>query len=77
MLGDMEADNVDFATHHYTPRRVREGDFCQVSYFVAKEAESANSVFGGGAILLTVSIRFPGQPGRDRPWPAGTQVRIL
>src|ERR1051325_10899558 len=39
-LGDIEADNLDFATHNYTPRRAREGDFCQVSYFLAKEPES-------------------------------------
>ncbi len=39
-LGEAEADNLDFATHHYTPRRARESDFCEVSYFVAKEPES-------------------------------------
>jgi len=39
-LDDIEADNLDFATHNYTPRRAREGDFCQVSYFLAKEPES-------------------------------------
>jgi general secretion pathway protein J len=40
LLDDVEADNVDFGTHHYTPRRAGEGDFCQVSYFVAKDPES-------------------------------------
>jgi hypothetical protein len=35
-LGEMEADNVDFATHFYTPVRSGEGDYCQVSYFVDK-----------------------------------------
>jgi prepilin-type N-terminal cleavage/methylation domain-containing protein len=35
-LGEMEADNLDFATHFYTPARPREGDYCQVSYFVDK-----------------------------------------
>ena len=39
-LGEADADNLDFATHNYTPRRAREGDFCEVSYFVAKEPES-------------------------------------
>jgi hypothetical protein len=40
MVGDVEADNLDFATHNYKPRRAREGDFCQVSYFLAKDPES-------------------------------------
>jgi type II secretion system protein J len=40
MLGDVEADNLDFATHNYTPRHPREGDFCEVSYFVDKDAQS-------------------------------------
>jgi len=35
-LGDMEADNLDFATHNYMPARPGEGDYCQVSYFVDK-----------------------------------------
>jgi general secretion pathway protein J len=37
MIGDLEADNIDFATHYYAPRREREGDYCQTSYFVEKE----------------------------------------
>ncbi len=37
MLGGAEADNLDFATHNYTPRRAREGDYCQISYFLEKE----------------------------------------
>jgi hypothetical protein len=32
----VEADNVDFGTHHYRPQRDGEGDFCQMSYFVAQ-----------------------------------------
>jgi prepilin-type N-terminal cleavage/methylation domain-containing protein len=39
-LGGMEADSVDFATHNFTPGRPREGDFCQESFFVEKEARS-------------------------------------
>lgn len=39
-LGDIEADNIDFATHNYTPKRAREGDFCEVSYFVDTERQS-------------------------------------
>jgi general secretion pathway protein J len=40
MLEDVEADNLDFATHNYTPRAVREGDFCEVSYFITKNEET-------------------------------------
>jgi len=40
MLGDVQADNLDFATHNYTPHRGGEGDFCQLSYFLDKEPES-------------------------------------
>ena len=40
MLGEVEADNLDFATHNYIPHRSREGDFCAVSYFLGKEPES-------------------------------------
>jgi prepilin-type N-terminal cleavage/methylation domain-containing protein len=39
-LGDMEADNLDFATHHYTPRNPNEGDFCEVSYYVDRNPET-------------------------------------
>jgi hypothetical protein len=40
MIGKMEADNLDFATHNYTPRRPREGDYCQVSLYLDKDPES-------------------------------------
>jgi type II secretion system protein J len=39
-LGDVQADNLDFATHNYSPGRAREGDFCEVSYFLEKERQS-------------------------------------
>ena len=39
-VGNVEADNVDFATHNYTPRRVREGDFCQESFYLDKNPET-------------------------------------
>ncbi len=32
-----EADNLDFGTHNFTPNRPREGDFCQISYYVEKD----------------------------------------
>lgn len=34
MIGTVEADNLDFATHHYSPKNEGEGDFCEQSYFV-------------------------------------------
>ncbi len=37
-VGDVEADNVDFATHNYTPHRDHEGDFCQESFYLDKDA---------------------------------------
>jgi prepilin-type N-terminal cleavage/methylation domain-containing protein len=36
-VDDIEADNLDFATHNYTPRRAREGDFCQESFYLDKD----------------------------------------
>jgi type II secretory pathway component PulJ len=35
-IGEMEADNLDFATRHYFPARAGEGDYCQVSYYIDK-----------------------------------------
>jgi type II secretory pathway component PulJ len=40
MIGDVEADNLDFATHNYTPRHANEGDFCEESYYVEKDPRS-------------------------------------
>jgi type II secretory pathway component PulJ len=42
MIGEQEADNLDFGTHNYRPRRLGEGDFCQVSYFVEKDEKTGN-----------------------------------
>ncbi|HEX9047966.1 MAG TPA: prepilin-type N-terminal cleavage/methylation domain-containing protein, partial [Verrucomicrobiae bacterium] len=39
-LGDIQADNMDFGTHHYTPRHAREGDFCQESVYLDKNPET-------------------------------------
>jgi len=39
-LGDVPADNLDFATHNYTARRSGEGDFRQTSLFVEKDPRS-------------------------------------
>ena len=40
VVGDIEADNVDFATHNYTPHRAHEGDFCQESFYLDKDLET-------------------------------------
>lgn len=40
MAGEVEADSLDFATHNYTPRRPREGDFCAVSFFLDKDPQT-------------------------------------
>ncbi len=53
-LEDVEADNLDFATHNYTPRRAGEGDFCEISYFLGKDKESGK--------LLLWRRRHPGIP---------------
>ena len=42
MLGDVQADNLDFATHNYTPRQAREGDWCEISYFLDKSPEDGD-----------------------------------
>jgi prepilin-type N-terminal cleavage/methylation domain-containing protein len=41
-IGTAEADNLDFATHYYTPRRVSEGDFCEVSYYVQPDPQTGH-----------------------------------
>ena len=40
LMGEVEADNLDFATHNYTPRRDHEGDFCEVSYYVGQDPQT-------------------------------------
>ena len=44
MLGDSDADNLDFATHNYTPHRTHEGDFCEVSYYLEKDSSSGSLI---------------------------------
>ena len=44
MIGSIAADNLDFATHNYTPRHAREGDYCQVSLYLDKDPESAGFI---------------------------------
>ena len=40
MVGSLPGDNLDFATHNYTPRRDREADFCETSFFLDKDPET-------------------------------------
>jgi prepilin-type N-terminal cleavage/methylation domain-containing protein len=40
MMGSMPADNLDFATHNYTPQHDGEGDYCQVSLYLDKDPQS-------------------------------------
>ncbi len=44
MLEDVEADNLDFATHNYMPKHPGEGDYCQVSVFLEKDPSSGEYV---------------------------------
>jgi hypothetical protein len=39
-VGEMEADNLDFATHNYTPRHPRQADYCQESLYLDKDPET-------------------------------------
>jgi type II secretion system protein J len=40
LIGERAADNLDFATHHYKPRRRGEADWCEASYFLERDRES-------------------------------------
>lgn len=44
-VGEVEADNLDFATHNYTPRRPKEGDFCEISYYVEQNPDGGFSLW--------------------------------
>jgi prepilin-type N-terminal cleavage/methylation domain-containing protein len=43
-LDDIQADNLDFATRNYVPKRQGEGDWCETSYFVQKDPKSGEYV---------------------------------
>jgi len=36
-----DADNLDFAARNFTPRKAREGDFCEVSYFLEADPKTS------------------------------------
>src|SRR6185312_16688360 len=42
MMGAMPGDNLDFATHNYTPSGEREADFCETSFFLDKDPASGS-----------------------------------
>ena len=44
VIGEVTADNLDFGTHNYAPKRPGEGDFCQVSFFLDKDPQSGEFV---------------------------------
>jgi len=68
MLGDIEADNLDFATHNYKPRRANECDFCEVSYFVSPGTAPGR--------LSLWRRRDPSSPD-DNPLAGGSREEIL
>ena len=39
-LGEKDADNLDFSTRNYTPRRAREPDYCETSYFLMRDPQA-------------------------------------
>ncbi|MFQ5655109.1 MAG: hypothetical protein ACE5GW_10320 [Planctomycetota bacterium] len=39
-LGEIEADNIDFATHNWSPAAPGEGDFIEVSWFIDRNEET-------------------------------------
>jgi type II secretory pathway component PulJ len=43
-LDDIHADNVDFATRNYVPKRRDEADWCETSYFVQKDQRTGEYV---------------------------------
>ena len=39
-MGEIDADNLDFSTRNYNPRKAREPDYCEISYFLARDPET-------------------------------------
>ena len=65
-LDTMEADNLDFGTRNYVPQKLRESDFCEVSYFVDKPK---------GASTYSLWRRRDASPDND-PLSGGVKERI-
>jgi type II secretion system protein J len=66
-LDGMDADNIDFGSHHHRPRRAGEADFCEVSWFVDRDLEE-----GGYGLFRRVDA----SPD-DRPLEGGTKEEVL
>jgi hypothetical protein len=66
MLGERAGDNLDFATHHYKPRRRAESDWCEVSYFVDRDQATGR---------LSLWRRRDPTPD-DEPFAGGTREEI-
>lgn len=43
-MGEVEADNLDFATLNHSPTRPAEGDFCQTSYYLDQDLKASEWV---------------------------------
>jgi prepilin-type N-terminal cleavage/methylation domain-containing protein len=43
-IGEVEAGNLDFSTRNYNQRKLREPDYCEISYFLAPDKESDSFV---------------------------------
>lgn len=43
-LGEIDADNLDFSTRNYNPKRLRQPDYCEISYFLARDPESESFI---------------------------------
>src|SRR3954470_13611636 len=39
-MGEIDADNLDFSTRNYNPRKAREPDYCEISYFLARDPQT-------------------------------------
>lgn len=39
-VAEIDADNLDFSTRNYNPKRLREPDYCEISYFLMRDPES-------------------------------------
>ena len=44
LIEEIDADNIDFATRNYVPKKLDEGDWCETSYFVEKDAQTGELV---------------------------------
>lgn len=65
-LENIPADNIDFGTHNYTPKKQNESDFCESSYYLKKQEE------GGGYAIWRRRDPTPD----DDPLTGGAQEEI-